>query len=640
MPTEITLSRPEGNMTLVALGGGAGAYAAQASEAATIATGAAGAASDSAIEAGNSASTILGVEATVTGIAATVAADAGAAEVAATLAEAAAAAIGRTLESFGAVGDGTADDTAAYIAAAAWAGAVPSRTILGAPGAVYRVASQITGLEGGALEAGLHRPAIGGSGTPSMIRMENWMRLDGGKITAAADAALANGVYTFGMSSASDVKLTNLDIDGGVIVNQTTGDRNANSGLFLFSSGTTLDGLTFADNRIRKHFWGLLKSNTTISTEKHLSFVGNDFDEMGSTYLLFNSPADGSLIEDVLVAFNRLGSVTSRQPFGSAFGYPHRGSFAGNVHYTRLIGNHADGQGGELFRAEEAAKASVWLGNTAKLDGKDGIEIIANNAGGTVHTPTMFAVGDNVLENVGLMSAPTLGWGIGLHVYTSASGLADAECIGESTVHDNITKGWAQGLQVHQGAQRNLLHHNILIGADEGIKTWAPTLTLDENMVVNCTDDVVAERGGMMGRLHFRSALGSVPGPGIMTVVTGPLSSKGWTWEGGRSTVQNGDNYYQIIEAGARMEGQLCMSVMDDTGVNYSTEIGHVSWDGTNMTYYREKRVSAGAVVISSAAPVGIDSNTFAIHIFNASGGALSNYRIQVAFDGLHTWTS
>ena len=498
--------------------------------------------------------------------------------------------------------------------------------------------------DGKAFEAqpgsGINRAAVGGGTTIAMISLADDLVMDGMNITAAPDAAVSNGVYAFSVPTSENVRLDRLRLDGGVIVNQSSGDRNANSGLFLFNNGTVLDGLTMTNSHVRKHFWGLLKSNTTLSTEKHLSFVGNDFDEMGSTYLLFNSPASGSLIEDVLVAFNRLGSVTSRQPFGSAQGYPHRGSFAGNVHYTRLIGNHADGQGGELFRAEEAAKASVWLGNTAKLDGKDGIEIIANNAGGTVHTPTMFTVADNVIENVGLASAPTLGWGIGLHVYTGAPGLTDAECIGESTVHDNITKGWAQGLQVHQGAQRNLLHHNILVGAAEGIKTWAPTLTLDENMVVNCTDDVVAERGGIMGRLHLRSALGGAPGPGIMTVVTGPLSSTGWTWESGRSSVINGDSYYQIIEAGARMEGQLCISVMDDLGVNYCTEIGHVSWDGTNMTYYREKRINAGAVVVSSTAPVGIDASTFAIHLFNASGGSLNNYRIQVAFDGLHTWTS
>lgn len=502
----------------------------------------------------------------------------------------------------------------------------------------------VTPADGKAFEAqpgsGINRAAVGGGTTISMISLADDLAMDGMTITAAPDAAVTNGVYAFSVPTSENVRLDRLKLDGGIVVNQSSGDRNANSGLFIFNNGTTLDGLTMSNSHVRKHFWGLLKSNTTLSTEKHLSFVGNDFDEMGSTYLLFNSPASGSLIEDVLVAFNRLGSVTSRQPFGSAFGYPHRGSFAGNVHYTRLIGNHADGQGGELFRAEENAKASVWLGNTAKLDGKDGIEIIANNAGGTVHTPTMFAVGDNVLENVGLVSAPTLGWGIGLHVYTSAPGLTDAECIGESTVHDNITKGWAQGLQVHQGAQRNLLHHNILVGAAEGIKTWAPTLTLDENMIVNCADDVVAERGGIMGRFHLRTALGGAPGPGIMTAITGPLSSKGWTWESGRSSVTNGDSYYQIIEAGARMEGQICMSVMDDAGVNYCTETGHVSWDGTNMTYYREKRINAGAVVISSTAPVGIDASTFAIHIFNASGGSLNNYRIQVAFDGLHTWTS
>src|SRR5690606_6346652 len=119
------------------------------------------------------------------------------------------------------------------------------------------------------------------------------------------------------------------------------------------------------------------------------------------------------------------------------------------------------GYGGELMRSEEAAKAIVALGNTAKLDGKDGIEIIPNNVSGTLHTPTMHVVADNVLENTGLVSAPTLGYGIALHTYASVTGYVDAA--GESVMHDNVSSGWAQAYSLHWGMYRNLVHHNVAV---------------------------------------------------------------------------------------------------------------------------------------------------------------------------------
>lgn len=489
-------------------------------------------------------------------------------------------------------------------------------------------------------QGGITRLAQSGTGPYYAIKPTTGQTFKDAALDVQPMPASTNGASWLDLTGeVSGLLMDGVTVDMGITVDPGTGARNANAFLALFSDTSDIDGMNIRSSAFSRSFWGFVQNNATVASLKNVSISDSSFDDFGSTYLLFNSPAVGSINENILIAFNRLGAVLSRQPFGGgAPGFPHRGSFAGHVHYARVIGNHAHGYGGEFFRAEEDAKGIVFLGNTAKLDGKDGVEFIANNVTGTVYTPTLFAFGDNVIENVGLASAPTLGWGLGLHVYTAVAGLENAECIGESTFHDTILKGWAQGLQVHQGGQRNLIHHMVIADNEEGLKTWAPSLGMDDLLISDCDTAIRFERGGVLGKVHFRSA-DAVPDPQEIVVTAGAGGVTGWTFETARHSIASGNSEIEIAPMGQRIDADLLISLSHDDGSTYGYETGRITYDGTTLIYTRRQRVTAGSLVTRNTEPVGVKNGNLAIGVFNGAGVSLTSCRVQVALTGLHTWS-
>ena len=466
--------------------------------------------------------------------------------------------------------------------------------------------------------------------------------LTGGDINAydvrfdlSVDATAVNGVNLFRTTSGR-VTLDQIVADGGVILDGD-GLRNHLANITTISTGADIESIHIRDSRLTRFFWGILQANTTVGSMSNIKITGSEFDEMGSTYLLFNAPADGASIEDVLILGNTLGSVLSKQPFGAAAGYPHRGSFAGNVFGARLVANHAKGYGGELFRSEEGARAIVMALNTAKLDGKDGIEIIPNNAGGTMHTPSLFAVLGNVLDTTTLASSPTRGWGIGLQVYNVA-GFGTAEALHDSVVAHNIASGWAEGLRLHRGMHRNLVSHNVITDSEVGIISYAPSLGTHDNLIVDAGTALQFQRGGILGRTHFRQ---SAPGFAAQAIdaTYGPAGVDSWTVETGEFTVSSGANtYISLLPLGAVIDADIRI-FLACTDTNYSMESGSIRWDGTELTYRQRIRHASGAVVISPGAPIGSDAGNLVVNIFNGSGSAFDRARLQVVLTGIHLWS-
>lgn len=368
---------------------------------------------------------------------------------------------------------------------------------------------------------------------------------------------------------------------------------------------------------------------------------GNTYYIVGSTANTFQVAATSG---GAAIDLTSTGSGASHTFAFTPTGYSHRGSFAGNVNYTRFIGNHAYGYGGELFRAEEC-KASAWVANTAKLDGKDGIEIIPNNADdvATVHTPTLFSLTANIVENVGLNSAPTLGAGLHLKVYTTSSGLADAEGLSESVVSANALAGWKYGIWLDQGLHRSIVTQNVTYGnttADVGLYTRAPSMSHHDNMITDHDTAIQFERGGILGRQHFRWT--GTPSAAVITVDSGVGVMTGWDWETGRMTVPSGSNEYEVITVGDKVEGRIALSVQSDDGTHFDVETGMLVWDGSAMTYTRDSvgdTNSASSFGFPATALIGVKNSNLTVVVQNSTGGDVDGIRLQVAFDGRHEWS-
>lgn len=435
----------------------------------------------------------------------------------------------------------------------------------------------------------------------------------------------------------SNLILDRMILDGGVVLDED-GDDNyrANLGVITNSAGART-GYRMSFSTVRKFFWGILKANNIVSTEKDISYLFNEFDEMGSVYLIFNSPAAGALTENVLILGNKLGSVLSKQPFdGAKPGYPHRGSFAGHVEYAKFIANHATGYGGELFRSEEAARAVIMALNTARLNGKDGIEIIPNNAGGTLYTPRLFLVTGNILDHRGLVAAPTLGWGLAAHVYDTIPGHEAAEALHDSIIHGNLTQGFQWGLQLHKGMRRNLIGWHISVDEQVGLRTWSPSLGTKDILITDPTTAAVHfERGGMLeGPIHHRSKA-QVPPPAAAiarTPESAPGDIKNQTWESGLFEFPAGFKEYPAFHLGRFMDAEIEISIAS-SAARYGFERGHVHWDGTTLTYQRIARHVFGSIVPSNV-PIGHEDGSLVLRFFN-DGAATQDTCVQAKLTGM-----
>jgi hypothetical protein len=412
-----------------------------------------------------------------------------------------------------------------------------------------------------------------------------------------------------------DGVLDNIEIDGNVTV--TGGVRNHNGSVALFTTG--FNGWFVRDSKFTNLSYFILKSNATVSTERKIKIIHSVFDAFAQVYLLFNSPATGSLIEDVLVLGNSLGSSLSTT------GFAHRGSFAGHVKYGRVIANHAHGTGAELWRAEEAAEANIIALNTAELSGEHGIEIIYNTAGGVGYSPSKFVIAGNILDAI----AGSSGAGINAPA-TSGNNPA----LVDSLITANIFEGWPKGFNFSRLTHRNLAHHNIIKDATTGLDAADPSLGISENMLTDCVTPIRGA-GGLFGRIHIRSAANAIPvaPANLASVYDAPLGVMGWTWEASRFDLVNGSQNIDILPLGYLLEGTITLMYVQ-TSTAHRLARGTISWNGTTLAYTSLMTRGTGVVTFGSP-PFVNNSGKLAIDITNG-GGTLAGSRLFLDFAGVH----
>lgn len=528
--------------------------------------------------------------------------------------------------------------------------------------------------------------------TTGSIVVADSIEIDGGGKTLARDSAtqVAIGTSTWPLFAAAgavklkDLKLTAPPVTGGRVVLTTNsaettdvdidgieldlGNYNdalgnpvglGNAIARFNNDGVDTNSFRARCSTFRRGSWGMNKNNLVVSTERNISYVDCSFEEFISVALLFNSPSAGSLMENILVANCDIGDNFSRQPFrGGGTTYAHRGTFAGHIHYGKVLNNHFYGQGSEMWRAEEDAMGIVIANNTAKLNGKDGLEIIPNNATDEgVYSPLMFMIHSNVIHNIGLdtdviageyapgltETAPALSYGIGLQVYTTANAeLADAETLSESAIWGNVIKGWAMGLFLHQGGgHRNLIHGNVIIGTTAGsigIAAKDPSLGTHDNMITDCDVAVEFQRGGLMGRQHFRDTTDAFDPVVISTDSANPSVVTGWTRETTRREFVSGETELEVIDVGTFIDANITLSLSFDDATHYDMIHGRLQWSGTTFSFTPTGRKSTGSVRFRATNFIGIKNGNLAVVVNNTSGATVSNLRLQIGLTGHHQW--
>lgn len=487
----------------------------------------------------------------------------------------------------------------------------------------------------------LIRPAQFSAGDPIWIdNSEAGLELRDLSVTFEPDGAAPSRptLFTFG----PDVVLDRCFLDGGAIADPDTGALNSNQPIWTtINSGDDYAGFHMENSTAVRWVYGPLHGNSSTGMWRDIRILNSDFDEMCAPYLLFNFPATGARADNILIFGNKLGSNLSKYRVGlSPLGLTaHRGSFAGHVTYSRLIANHANGPGEEMFRTEESAYASVWALNTAELEGRDGFEFIGSNVGGSDASPSRFAILGNVLDNKGLNTDYDSALGRGIFI-TSTSG-ETIPGLHDSVLSANVMHGWATGYSFGHGSHRILSADNVSAGNAQGIQTFEPSVGIKDTLIVDATTAAVQfEKGGLIGKTHFRVSTDGFTAQ-VIDINAGPAGVMGWSAETNAFEIANtADTVIEIIPRGYLIDADITV-VFDGSASHNSVERGRLTWDGTTLTYSRRYRRSTGTVILNATSPIGYESGTgnLAININNTLGSALDGCRLQVIIDGVHMWS-
>ena len=474
------------------------------------------------------------------------------------------------------------------------------------------------------------RPAGSDSGTQALFQPEHGARLDAVDIALTEDQ-VAGSVHVMRWNR-SDLALDGVHVDGDV--RMVEGVRNHNGSFALVPGGHDVTGMTIRDSHFENMAYLFLKANGTVSTQRNIRITGCTFEDFTNVTLLFNSPAPGSLVEDIAIIGNRVGANFSQS------GFWHRGSFAGNVVGGRVAFNYFHGEGGEFFRMEEGAEAHVFTGNVGYFEGPGdhGFETVANEAGGEgFKIPRWTVLSDNVLV------AKEGASGHAFHFVFNENGAG----LKESIAHDNIAAGeWDSAFRTTREAGTTLVHHNAALGTAAGLQLADPSLSIRDTLMVDVNQPLVSGNGGLLGPIHLRAPDGAFPPvPAEMVVKTGggvgagPVGVTGWTWEARRFTLASGSNQmFPLMPLGYMLHGRLTLMFTRNANA-HRTIIGTLSWDGTTLSWTPEMVLGEGSVVFPSSgdgAVVAHEGN-LAVQISN-SGGALSGSSLHVAFEGVHLW--
>tara|TARA_R110000744_G_scaffold113011_1_gene211820 strand:+ start:382 stop:2382 length:2001 start_codon:yes stop_codon:yes gene_type:complete len=415
---------------------------------------------------------------------------------------------------------------------------------------------------------------------------------------------------------------TSSFFDGGTT--EAVGVRNRTAHMVNLS-GTAVNGLTIKDSEITGFTFPILKSNTSVGTQERFSITNNYFHDNYGVDALFNSPATGSLLKNIIVNGNMFGSNLA-EDIG---GFSHRISMAGYVDNFVVTGNCAFGQGNEFWRSEERARNGVIVGNAAKIGDRHGIETTDNNVGGVAYTPSQLIISSNALEGKGLAGTR------GLHFAFDGSGVHPIE---KSICGGNILSNWETGVRLARKASLNDNTGNVINDCVIGVLAQEPTLTLDNTTMVDVTTKLDADSGGLFGKIHLRDTTSDTPLFTNMVAAAGnPAAITGWTYESQLfSTAATANNYIPVIELGDSFHLDVKIYFGREAG-NFSFVRGIIEYDGTTLVFTQSHRNQSGSLVLSGA-PFRANAGNLEVSIFAGAPAIYSNCRIQISTEGLHVF--
>lgn len=528
---------------------------------------------------------------------------------------------------FGAVGDGSTDNYAAFTAAFAAA----SGKKLFIPSGTYNI--KFTGTTALNAPANVIFEGEGINNTiikfvPSSTTFRTLVNISNNMVTFRDLAITANvptnGTVAFFNLNASNVSFESCKFDG-VVTNVGSTLSHLAYGISHPSTGAQ-NNLYIENCVFRQLTYPFLKNNSSTSTQSSIRVLNSVFSENYYNDLGLNGP--NGTIDDVVITGNRfvanrtVASVGPTQALGVALASVSNFTIANNVFNGSYTG---------AVHIEENSVLGVVSGNTFTVNGNC-IEFNggANNSGGIVYSPANITVTGNSLFKSGT-SKEAGKYGIRL-IFNSAFALPAKDIV----ISDNTVFNFEIGIFSVAGSQYAIsITDNIVRGCTSGIVVSAGCLTISGNTTDACTTGLATAASGndsYTGTINEHCFIDCTT-PVDTLYIPFTLCNPKFIFSL-FSINASASSYKQILPTGTgdRIYGFLEISAATEVSVGgYSNRVTEVTWDGTTFTGTNKVAVQGGPLTTTVGA-----TSTLYVQCTNTSGSVnIAKTNLQVKLNGM-----
>jgi len=595
-----------------------------------------------------------------------------------------------SVKDFGAVGNGSTDDTAAFNAALALG------KIIRVPASTYRISGTLSFPTG----AGL----VGDSQHTSILDIQGYAADDTifsllGSNTIESLRILGThpntGTYTlwfaFG-SLCSNVIIRDNYVDAGVLNN--SGTLNVSGQLFSIPSSGTQNNVLVENNTFTKFKFGILKTNTSTASNANWKYINNTFDTFYAPALTFNTPSgpwkDSHVIGNRFINQNGI-DVSSFEHVGGVAGSEQSSGF---VFADNIINASTDG-----FHFEEGVHSVTISGNSLNVE-RNALEFVDNYIGGKRLSPSGFTITGNTLVNTsGSPTGDGIQWAVdsvvegtaqsgtattmvletgdaqpdnfytGMVVrITAGTGAGDAKrtvtaysnssnqitvnsafattpdntsqyifenptSLERSIITANVIRNFSRGVLQGTVNERMSVTDNYFDGCTTGLQGYTNIGGLDGNTFDACTTGIDTLKGGLIGHSEFTDTCGT-----FINCQNGRALCDSMIVKLEQFDIPAGTTAIPILKLDSNSRLDVMAAVnYHNSNTKFGAIFAHLTWDGTTLKATNRAQTMGTPNLNESIVAIGSGSTivqvTSGISLsgtpFSVSGGFL-NVRLSV----------
>lgn len=520
-----------------------------------------------------------------------------------------------SVKDFGVVGDGSTSDTAAMIVALA-EGA--SKKLL-VPAGTYKL--PFSG------SSALTPPAncvIEGEGSgitilrfePDSTSTRSFFTCSAGNLTlrnlTVSCVVPSTGIVLFFNFAASGLTLDHCEFDGTMTNSGATLSHTAH--LIAAGSSGTANDVDMQDCDIHRISYGFLKTSASTAINRRISAAHCDFYGNYNEDWSFNSPASGSVCDDVQTYMCRF-----RDGAGAGASISQLYSGFASVSNFSVGGCSFEGTATEAIHLEENCTNWAITGNVINIVG-GGIFLTDNNLSGTDSMPQYGTISGNTMKFAGTPKAAGF-YGLNL-VYNVSTEVPvkNVTIVGNYITDYEI--GFLSGATLDDGCS---VTGNIVNNCTRGFQVEFASLSVSGNTSRNCDVGIYNGTWGIFDQHTFINCTVNVDAATRPVTLVDPIFIFPEFSVGAGSTTYN-----NLVDLGAndRVYGDLVLTVMSNTAADQASRTDLVLWDGTTFTRTNKLVYATGAIAVDTVT----NSSILAIQTFSTN--ALSTVVVQAKLNG------